>query len=266
MTQPNSPITALITGASSGIGATYADRLAKRGHPLVIVARDAARLGAVAARITAESGVSVEVLAADLASPLDLERVETRLREDPTIGVLVNCAGLGPSNPALATSPTSAEAMIRLNVIAAHGLALAAGSAFAARGAGAIINLASVVALAPEMFNATYSATKAFMLSLTQGLHTELAPRGVRIQAVLPGLTRTEIFERAGFDVKHLDPAMIMEVGDMVDAALAGFDAGELITIPSLPDVADWQAFEFARAKLGPNLSLSRPAARYLAQ
>ncbi len=259
------PATAIVTGASSGIGAVYADRLARRGHDLVLVARDAARLTAAAARLSAAHDVEVEVLSADLGDAVDLDAVAARLRDDPAIGLIVNNAGLGPHGPALGASAAENEAMMRLNVTALHRLTLAAAGAFVARGQGAIINLASVVALVPEQFNATYVATKAFVLALTQGMQAEVGPKGVRLQAVLPGLTRTEIFERAGVDIAMLDPAMVMDAGDMVDAALAGFDQGELVTIPSLPNAADWQAFEAARLKLGPNLSHSRPAARYAA-
>ncbi|MBL0952784.1 MAG: SDR family NAD(P)-dependent oxidoreductase, partial [Pseudomonas sp.] len=126
-----------------------------------------------------------------------------------------------------------------------------------------IINLGSVVALAPEMFNAVYSATKAYVLSLTQTLAGEVRERGVQLQAVMPGVTRTEIWERSGTDASALPPSMIMEVGEMVDAALAGFDQKELVTIPSLPDAADWDAFVKARAALGPNLSRNQAAGRY---
>jgi uncharacterized protein len=136
---------------------------------------------------------------------------------------------------------------------------------FADRGRGTIINLSSVTTLIPERFNGAYSGSKAYVLNLSQALHGELVEKGVRVQAVLPGATRTEIWARAGFDIEHLDPAMVMGVDEMVDAALAGLDAGELVTIPSLPDAGDWDAFTAARANLGPNLSRSHAADRYRA-
>lgn len=265
MNQSSKPAAALITGASSGIGATYADRLARRGHDLILVARDGKRLDALASRLNDQAGVKVETIAADLTVGSSLAMIERRLGGDEAIGLLVNSAGLGPAGPVLAADSEDLQKMIQLNVIALHRLTLAAASSFAARGAGAIINIASVVALIPERFNATYSATKAFVLALTQGLNSEVAPLGVRLQAVLPGLTRTEIFERAGADIGRFDPKMVMEVGEMVDAALAGFDQGELITIPSLPDAADWTALETARMNLGPNLSHDHAAQRYRA-
>ena len=126
-----------------------------------------------------------------------------------------------------------------------------------------IINIASVLALAPELFNGAYSGTKAFVLNLSLALDHELAGSGVRVQAVLPGATRTEIWDRSGTPVSSLPAAMLMEVDEMVDAALAGLDQGELVTIPSLPDPADWEALTAARKALGPNLSHSRAADRF---
>lgn len=263
MNTPVNRTTALITGASSGIGATYAERLAKRGHDLLLVARDAQRLQALAERLRSAYGIAVEVLPADLTQQADVLKVERRLREDAAIGLLVNNAGVA-MNGSLATADLErAQDMIQLNVVALTRLAAAAAANFSAAGRGGIINLGSVVALAPEMFNAVYSATKAYVLSLSQTLAGELRGAGVQVQAVMPGVTRTEIWERSGTDASALPPSMIMEVGEMVDAALAGFDRQELVTIPSLPDAADWDAFVAARAALGPNLSRNQAAARY---
>lgn len=255
--------TALITGASTGIGATYADRLAQCGHDLLLVARDALRLNALAERLGAEYGVAVEVMPADLTNKADVLKVERRLREDSSITLLVNNAGVAMNGTLAAADLEQAEAMIQLNVVTLTRLAAAAAANFSAAGRGGIINLGSVVALAPEMFNAVYSATKAYVLSLTQTLAGELRESGVQLQAVMPGVTRTEIWERSGTDASALPPSMIMEVGEMVDAALAGFDQKELVTIPSLPDAADWDAFVKARAALVPNLSRNQAAARY---
>lgn len=254
---------ALITGASSGIGATYAERLARRGYDLLLVARDLQRLEALGARLAQENGVKVEVLRADLTDRADLRIVEQRLRSDAAISLLVNNAGVAMNGTLAEADLDKVEQLIQLNVLALTHLSAAAAANFGAVGRGAIINLASVVALVPEMFNAVYSASKAYVLSLTQTLHGELGKSGVQVQAVLPGVTRTEIWERSGMDATQLPPEMIMEVGEMVDASLAGFDQGELVTIPSLPDAADWQALVGARAKLGPNLSRNSAAARY---
>ncbi len=258
------PGTALITGASSGIGATYADRLARRGYGLILAARDLDRLEALASRLRTEAGVGVEVVKADLTDKADLDRLESRLRDDPTITLLVNNAGAALNGPFAEADPDSLESLIRLNVVAVTRLANAAAAGFSVRGRGTIVNIGSVIGLAPERFpGSVYGATKAFVLYLTQSLDAELAPKGVTLQAVLPGATRTEIWDRSGLGLANVPDAALMEVGDLVDAALAGLDAGELVTIPSLPDTADWAALEAARRRLGPNLSLKRPADRY---
>lgn len=255
--------TALVTGASSGIGATYAERLARRGHDLVLVARDRERLETLARRLRREHGVRVEIVVADLNQREDLAAVETQLRGDERIGLLINNAGVAVNGPLLEADPAKLDAMIQLNSVAATRLALAAAEAFAAQGHGAIVNIGSVTSLLPERFNGVYAATKAYMLTLSQSLAQELAPRGVRVQAVLPGVTRTPIWEHSGMSAESLPPEMIMEVGDMVDAALAGLDQGEIVTIPSLPDAGAWETYNAQRFAMAPHLSLQHPAARY---
>jgi short-subunit dehydrogenase len=255
--------TALITGASSGIGAVYAERLARRGHDLTLVARDRQRLEALAISLSAGTGRSVEVLAADLNDKGDLGRVEQVLRTNVNITVLVNNAGLAMSGDLSSADPDRLESMIRLNVLAPSRLALAAIPGFVVRGRGTVINMSSVLALAPERFNGSYSGTKAYLLNLSLRLQEEVASKGVRVQVVLPGATRTAIWEKAGTDIASLPPSIVMDVDDMVDAALVGLDRGETVTIPSLPDISEWEAYEAARQKMIPNLSLSSPAARY---
>ena len=255
--------TAVVTGASSGMGATYAAQLARRGHDLLLVARDAARPEALATRLHAGTGVAMQVLPADLTKPDDLAAVERRLEPDRAVAMLVNNAGLGPTGPALASDPAQLDRMVALNVVAAHRLAVAAARTFVGRGGGTVVNIASVVALAPALFSPSYVASKAFVLALTESLAAETAGRGLWLQAVLPGLTRTEIFERAGHDIGRLDPDMVMDAEEMVRAALVGLDQGELVTIPSLPDVARWEALMAARKALAPDLSHRHAAARY---
>lgn len=259
----SNPNTALITGASAGIGAIYANRLARRGHDLILVARDETRLNAVAERLRADAGRSVEVLVADLSARPDLLRVEHRLREDTSIAMLVNNAGIAVAGPMHGSDVDRLEAMVDVNITAALRLAHAAVAGFVARGRGTLINVSSVLALAPERFNAVYSGTKAFMLNLSTALRTELANTTIRVQAVLPGATRTEIWGKAGIDVAALAADSLMDVEEMVDAALAGLDMGEAVTIPSLPDMAEWSQFDGARLAMGPNLSLAHAAARY---
>jgi short-subunit dehydrogenase len=255
--------TALITGASTGIGAVYADRLAKQGYDLILVARNDQRLGELAEGLREQTGRKVEVFKADLTVPVELRRVEEVLATNKSITALVNNAGFGASSKLLESNVDDMESMIVLNVIALTRLIHAAARPFAARKNGLIINIASIVALAPELLNGTYSGTKAYVVNLTQSLNRELSERGVRVQAVLPGAIETPFWDRAGLPVKHLPSEIVMSAEDLVDASLAGLALGELITIPSLPNVADWEALEKARLALAPNLSRQYPADRY---
>jgi short-subunit dehydrogenase len=253
----------LVTGASTGIGATYADRFAKRGHDLVLVARDHQRLKALAEKLHGETGVHVDILRADLTEPAELADVEARLRDDARIGILVNNAGAAAAGSFTDQSADQLTNLITLNATALMRLARAVAPRFVAEGRGAIINIGSVVSLAPEFGMTVYGATKAFVLYLTQGLHLELGPKGVYVQAVLPAATRTEIWERSGLDVNAL-PA-VMEVEELVDSALVGFDRRETITIPPLPDANQWNSFEVARLAMLPNFRQKHAAARYRA-
>ena len=255
--------TALITGASTGIGAVYADRLARRGHDLVLVARDAERLKALAVRLERDFAVTAEILVADLTEPAELAAVQARIAKDPAISLLVNNAGMSIDGTLMTASEGSVEQMITLNVLAPAVLARAAGQRFAARGVGAIINLSSVLALAPEAGDGTYSGTKAFILNLSLGLAGQLEPLGVRIQAVLPGATRTEIWERSGKDVNAFPVDSVMSAEDLVDAALVGFDNGEIVTIPPLQEVELWDEVTRRRLELAPHLARREPAERY---
>jgi short-subunit dehydrogenase len=255
--------TALITGASSGIGAVYADRLARRGYDLVLVARNAERLKALATKLTDQTGRSVETISADLTKKSDLARVEQVLRSDASITLLLNNAGFGATAPLLASEIEKMEEMIAVNVVTPMRLTHAVAPAFVSRGMGTIINIASIAAVAPEMLNGVYGGSKAFLLAFSQSLHHELADKGVRVQAVLPGATATGFWNIAGVPVDKLPPGIVMTTENMVDAALSGLDQGEFVTIPSLPEIADWNTFEGARKALGPNLSLSTPGTRY---
>lgn len=255
--------TALVTGASSGIGAVYADRLARRGYDLILVARSQDKLSQLAKRLSTETGRKVEAIAADLNNSDDLRRVETVLRTDDRITLLVNNAGIGAAGPLLSSNVDKMDEMISLNVRALTRLTYATVPGFVARGGGAIINMASIVGIAPEILNGVYGGSKAFVLAFSLSLHKELAEKNIRVQAVLPGATATDFWDLAGMPVTNLPSAIVMKADAMVDAGLAGLDQGELVTIPSLPDIADWQAYEAARQKLMPNLSRSTPAKRY---
>lgn len=263
MTTQTSHGTALITGASSGIGALYAERLARRGHDLILVARSRERLEGLAQRLVEQTGRRVQVLVADLGDKEGLALVEQLLRSNEQISLLVNNAGVGATAPLLDADVEAMTRMIELNVTALTRLAYAVVPGLVARGGGAIINIASIVGIAPEILNGVYGGTKAFVLAFSQSLHHELAGKGIRIQAVVPGAIATEFWTVAGTPVEALPSQIVMQPGDLVDAALAGFDQGELFTIPSLPDLADWQAYEAARQKLMPNLSRQSVAPRY---
>jgi len=257
----NANPTVLITGASTGIGAMYADRFAKRGHDLVLVARDRDRMETLAKRLHRETGVTVDILQADLTVPAELAVVEAKLRDDARIGVLVNNAGASAAGGFVDQTADDVAKVIALNVTALTRLASAVTPRFVRDGKGAIINIGSVVGLAPEFGLTVYGATKAFVLFLTQGLHLELGPKGIYVQAVLPSATRTEIWARSGRDVNSL-PA-VMEVDELVDAALVGYDRRETVTIPPLPDAEQWSTFDAARSAMLPNFMQTHAAKRY---
>ncbi|WP_330206166.1 SDR family NAD(P)-dependent oxidoreductase [Pseudomonas sp. AM14(2022)] len=254
--------TVLITGASTGIGAVYAERFAQRGHDLVLVARDQARLDTLAARLRSEHDVTVDVIPADLTQLADLSTVENRLRDDARIGILVNNAGAALSGNFIDQSTDSVAQLVALNTTALVRLASAIAPRLVKTGDGAIINVGSVVGLAPEFGMTVYGATKAFVLFLSQGLSLELSPQGVYVQAVLPAATRTEIWDRSGIDINTLSD--IMEVGDLVDAALVGFDRREPVTIPPLHEAQRWDDLQGARQGLIGQIRQSAVAQRYL--
>lgn len=253
--------TVLITGASSGIGATYADRFARRGHDLVLVARDAAKMDALAERLRTETGVKIEVLKADLTDTPDLAKVEKRVAEDAAIGILINNAGAASEGGFTDQTPAQVGQLIALNVTSLAQLTNAVAPRFIRQGSGSIINIGSVVGLAPEFAMSVYGATKAFVLYLSQALQGELGPKGVYIQAVLPAATRTDIWKKSGRDADQIPG--LMEVDDLVDAALVGFDRREAVTIPPLPDHASFEAFDNARRAMMPGFGNSKPGARY---
>jgi short-subunit dehydrogenase len=253
--------TALVTGASSGIGAAYAERLARRGHDLVLVARDEGRMEILAARLREETAVLIDIVRADLASDADIRTVEDRLRDDPEIGILINNAGVSYAGSFEEQSAADLARLVAVNATAVLRLAHAVAPRFVARGDGAIVNIGSVVGLVPEFGQTVYGATKAFVQFLSQGLAHELGPKGIYVQAVLPAATATEIWSRAGADPSQIPP--LMEVGDLVDAALVGFDRREPITIPHLHDGGQWDAFQAARAAMIPGFAQQKPAPRY---
>lgn len=253
--------TAVITGASSGIGAVFAERLAARGHDLLLVARREDRLRALADRLKSEYGVQAEILVADLAQPTDLGALEARLEREPA-AIVVNNAGAGGLGPTAQTGPEAQEALIRLNIISVTRLSLAALAGFRKAGAGALINIASVMAFSPSAGAATYSGSKAFVLSFTQSLQLEYAGAPFQIQAVLPGPIRTEFFSSQGLSDAFPDDAFI-SAEQLVDAALAGLAAGEPVTIPTLRTEAIWTDMEAGRRRFLGEIIQGKVADRY---
>ena len=264
----NSPSkgTALVTGASRGIGAVYADRLAHRGYDLILVGRSEVPLKALTTRLASASGRHITAMVADLNNKIDLAKVETKLREDLGITMLVNNAGTGSVAPLLDSDVEKMEEMIALNTIALTRLTYAAAPAFVKRGTGTIINISSIVGVSPETLNGVYGATKAYVLAFSHSLQHELADKGIRVQAVLPGATATDFWEIAGLGWQKLPPSIVMSVEDMVDAALVGLDKGELVTIPSLHDGDEWDRYEAARRAISQRFGNSVPASRYRIQ
>ncbi|WSQ06916.1 SDR family oxidoreductase [Streptomyces sp. NBC_01231] len=255
--------TAVVTGASAGLGAAYAQRLADRGYDLILVARNAARLETLASDIRSRTGRAVDVVPADLTDAAQIAVVEERLRTDESIEVLINNAGVALLTPLAGSDAAAYEALVNLNVTALTRLTIAVLPGLTARGHGTVVNISSAMALNIMPFSAVYSGTKSYVLTFTQALQQELAESPVTVQAVLPGAVRTELWDGSGVDLAALPDESVMSVDDAVDAALAGLDAGEPVTIPSLPQISDWESFEKARQALVPNLSQRAPADRY---
>jgi uncharacterized protein len=254
---------AVITGASSGIGAVYAERLAGSGLDLILIARREDQLALVADRIRSKTGRSVEVFQADLTDELDVARVETLLKSDSGITMLVNNAGLGGTGTLVQSDVDKMSSMIALNVTALMRLTYAVVPKFVARRAGTIINIGSIVAIAPETLNGVYGGTKAFVLAFSQNLRMELEGTGVRVQVVLPGATATDFWAISGRPVELLPQEIVMSSEDLVDAALIGLNRGEFVTIPSLQDAGLYNAYEAARHAMIGKLSHATPALRY---
>lgn len=256
--------TALITGASSGIGAVYADRLAARGYNLVLVARREARLQALAADLSGRYGVDVQILTADLSDENGIRAVEETLRNDTRIDTLVNNAGTAQMAPFLSGEVEQHQAINTLNTTALMRLTYAILPRLAQNNSGTVINIASVLSLHARAGSALYSATKAWVFNFTRGLQEEFAESGVRIQAVLPAATATEIWDLSGVAITDLPEGSVMTTDNLVDAALAGLDQGELITIPPMHDIRLWERFEAARLELFASARTGEPAPRYL--
>ncbi|HYE44232.1 MAG TPA: SDR family NAD(P)-dependent oxidoreductase [Caulobacter sp.] len=254
---------AAITGASSGIGAAYADRLARRGHPLLLIARRAERLEAAAATLRQAHGIDVQTLVADLEQAADVAAVEARFA-DPELAILVNNAGAGGLGPVAAVSADRMERILTLNVLALARLSHAALATFRARKGGLLVNIGSVMAHAPSAGGAAYGGSKAFVLTFTRSLALEYAEGPIRVQLVMPGPVRTEFFSSQGMSDGVFPDAAYLTPDQLVDAALAGAEAGETVTVPSLGDPEIWNRLEAARQAFMGAVGSGQVAPRYL--
>ena len=225
---------ALVTGASTGLGAVFAAALAGQQYDLTIVARNRERLEALAERLRRSHGVAVEVLVADLTQAVALRTVEERVAKDYALELLVNNAGFGTTGPFATLDPDREEAEILLNVIALVRLTRAALPGMIARNRGAIINVSSMAAFVPGPYDATYGATKAFVNSFTEALYEELRGTRVHVQALCPGFTHTEFQQRAGLDVSALPAYIWMTPEAVVEASLAALRRGQIVCVPGL--------------------------------
>jgi len=255
--------TAVVTGASSGIGKVYADRLAKRGYDLILVARRASRLEALTRDLTDQYGVDVQAIVADLGNAGELEKVAQSIGSNTSVTLLVNNAGTSQVGMLGDNDWANLEPMIHVNITALTRLTLAVLPGFKKRDRGAIVNIGSVVGFHSYPGASIYSGSKAFVLNFTQGLQGELAGTKITVQLVAPAATISEIWDKQGFPLESLDPATVMTTEDCVDAALEGLDLGEKITAPSLADSQLLTNFETAGSTLLGTAQTGKPAARY---
>jgi hypothetical protein len=254
---------ATITGASSGLGRIYADRFATRGYNLILIARRKERLDALAQELHKKYGVNVDVVVADLGNEADLDRVGKAIAANDKITVLVNSAGTAAFKPSVDLPIDVVENQLNVNAKAATHLSLSVLPNFVKRNSGTIINISSVLGFFAFPISTSYSATKAHVLLFTIGLRDELANTGVRVQLVVPASTDTELWDVAGVGIKAVDPQTVMSAENCVDAALAGLDSGETVTLPSVEDASLWETFDGARAKLFQASQTKNPASRY---
>jgi short-subunit dehydrogenase len=253
---------AVVTGASSGIGAVYAERLAARGHSLLLVARRPDRLASTKDRLSSNYRVEVAILVADLELASDVSDLEARVAADD-VTFVVNNAGAGGLGGSRDLTSDQLEQVIQLNITALTRLSHAALSGFRKRQAGVLVNIGSMMAHAAAASAAAYSGSKAYVLNFTQSLQMEYASSPIRIQLVMPGPVRTEFFSSQGVSESIFPPESYLAPEQLVDAALAGLDAGEPVTIPSMLDEQAWIALEAARTEFVKATMSGKVAVRY---
>lgn len=235
---PSGPRRAVVTGATAGIGAAFARRLAADGYHLVLVARDEARLTAFAAELTGRYGQPVDVLAADLATEEGVTAVSERIAGAPgdtPVELLVNNAGISLNRPFVRSAPADEERLLRLNVHAVMRLTHAVLPRMLEHGRGAVINVSSVAGFGPVMPGSTYSASKAWVTNFSESVALSVRPYGVRVMALCPGYTRTEFHQRAGIDIANMPGWAWLRAEDVVDEALRDLHKGKFVSVP------DWK-------------------------
>ena len=253
---------ALITGASSGIGASFAERLAREGYDLILVARRRDRLEALAARLQGEAGVEAKPLAADLADAEALSQVEAQVARDERLALLVNNAGFGGYRPFVDVEYNVVDELIAVHVRALTRLTRAALPGMVRRRKGAVINIASLLALSgalppnPLPYRAVYAGAKAYILAFTEALSGEIGQSGVRVQACLPGLVDTEYHAVAGRDLSKMPP--MMQAADVVAASLVALSHAEVVCVPGLDDPSQLERLADVRRTV--LMSANRPA------
>jgi hypothetical protein len=257
--------TAIVTGASAGLGKIYADRLARRGYDLVLVARRGDKLAELAERLRTTYSVRARPFVADLSQAADVERVVDLIREDATITMLVNNAGVSVMGTTSTADPEKLAWQQAINVDAVTRLSVAALPAFLGRDRGTLVNVSSVLGFGFLPPSAFYSAGKGHVANLTRALQNEVQGTNVRVQLVAPSATATDIWDAAGIPLSTMDPQVVMNAEDCVDAALAGLDLGEQVTFPSVEDPQLWKNFEDAAAQLFQGAMRGKPASRYRA-
>ena len=249
--------TALITDGSTEIGMGYADRLARRGHDLILVCRHRGQLDRLAGRLGDETGRSVRIIDSDLTNGLELARIEEILCTDKSITVLVNNAGMVAVGLLLDTDINAAERMVELNITTLVRLVCSVAPAFIRQGGGAIINVASASGPAPDGLSPIQGGVGAFLLAFSLSLQKELAGSNIHVQVVLPSGPAT-IARHSGRRVEQgVGPTK--DAGAVVDAAFAGFDRGEFVTFPGLPEITDLNAYEAMRQTMISQLLLGFP-------
>jgi short-subunit dehydrogenase len=253
---------ALVTGASAGIGKSFAEHLARTGHDLVLVARRADRLEELAETLRTETLVEAEVLAADLGDREGVAAVAARI-EAGDIDMLVNNAGFAARGTVAELDAAALEAMLQVNIVALSLLSSAAMRAMIAAGRGTIINVASGTVFMQFPGNAGYGSSKNYVMAFTRHMQLEAEGTGVRVQLLVPGVIATDFHAVAGNDLSNFPPERVMQADDLVVASLRALELDEPVCIPSLPEVRDWDNYVAAEALVAKNCSRDRPAARY---